>query len=267
MRHGVEELVHCETIVSRSRRYDWEIAAHRHPSLCQLLVMVEGTCDILLDDAWSYRSGPVLVVTPAGVVHGFRFSSEAEGHVLTLSEKFVTAFADDAAITELLSHPRMMALTDEHASRLSVIAAQTMLAATGGADSELVRRALAEAFVRIVAGSRVDPAATPKDPLVQQFQRLAGQHLREQRRLAFYADALGCTERTLSRRVQNALGVSPGHYLGDRLCAEATRLLRFTNATCSDVADELGFIDPSYFSRFYARMTGRRPSAVRGSEG
>jgi len=40
---------------------------------------------------------------------------------------------------------------------------------------------------------------------------------------------------------------------------EAHRLLRFTNATGTQVATELGFDDPSYFSRFYQRMTGRRP--------
>lgn len=45
-----------------------------------------------------------------------------------------------------------------------------------------------------------------------------------------------------------------------RLALEAHRLLRYTNATATQVAAELGFEDPSYFSRFYQRVTGRRPS-------
>jgi AraC family transcriptional activator of pobA len=48
-----------------------------------------------------------------------------------------------------------------------------------------------------------------------------------------------------------------------RLTLEAQRLLRYTNATAAQVSAELGFDDPSYFSRFYLRMTGRRPAEDR----
>ena len=43
-----EELVHCETIAARSVRYDWNIPAHRHPALCQLLLVFEGQAAITL---------------------------------------------------------------------------------------------------------------------------------------------------------------------------------------------------------------------------
>jgi AraC family transcriptional activator of pobA len=52
-----------------------------------------------------------------------------------------------------------------------------------------------------------------------------------------------------------------------RLVSEARRLLRYTNATAAQVAAELGFDDPSYFSRFYLRLTGRRPAQERASGG
>ncbi|WP_216635569.1 helix-turn-helix domain-containing protein [Croceicoccus bisphenolivorans] len=262
-----EELVHCETIASRSRRYDWEIAPHRHPALCQMLLLGSGSVDLLLAGHGSQRIGPVLIVAPEGVIHGFHFSRDAQGYVVTLSEKFVREFADDNVLAELLSHADVLSFDVETASRLSAVAQQILFAATGGARPELLRRALAEAFIRIAAEVSGDDVGTHCDTLVQQFQKLVQQHLRRQRKLGFYAQALNCTERTLSRRVHGALGVSPGQYLNDRIAAEATRLLRFTNASCNDVADELGFVDPSYFSRFYTRMTGRRPSAVRGSEG
>ena len=55
--------------------------------------------------------------------------------------------------------------------------------------------------------------------------------------------------------------MTPLQIVNRRLLFEARRLLRFTNANCSEVAAELGFEDPSYFSRFYRRMTGHSPSA------
>ena len=153
------------------------------------------------------------------------------------------------------------------AARLSALAQQLLLVRENSAEADLLRHALAESFVRVAAGSMPEFAATTRDILVSKFRDLVASHGIVERRLDFYARALGCTERTLSRRVQNELGVSPMHYMHALLAAEATRLLRFTNASCSDVADELGFADPSYFSRFYARMTGQRPSEVRGSVG
>jgi AraC family transcriptional regulator, transcriptional activator of pobA len=60
--------------------------------------------------------------------------------------------------------------------------------------------------------------------------------------------------------------MTPRQVINRRLLFEARRLLRFTNASCSDVAAELGFEDPSYFSRFHRRMTGRSPSAERRRE-
>jgi AraC family transcriptional regulator, transcriptional activator of pobA len=68
------------------------------------------------------------------------------------------------------------------------------------------------------------------------------------------------TRRTLSRMTAAGLGCSPMDVIHRRMALEAHRLLSFTNATAAQVAAELGFDDPSYFSRFYQRMTGRRPS-------
>ena len=67
------------------------------------------------------------------------------------------------------------------------------------------------------------------------------------------------TRRTLTRLTAARLGCTPMALVHRRLAAEARRLLRYTNATAAQVAVDLGFEDPSYFSRFYVRMTGRRP--------
>lgn len=96
------------------------------------------------------------------------------------------------------------------------------------------------------------------------FHRLVEEHYRAQHDLDFYARALGCTKRTLTRLTRDRWGVTPAEYIHRRLASEAKRLLRFTNGSAGAIATELGFSDPSYFSRFYRRMTGRRPGGERG---
>lgn len=267
LRSSHEELVHCETIEARSARYGWHIPPHRHPSLSQILLVVSGHVDAILDTRRIRPEGAALIVAPPGTVHGFSFSPDVVGFVVTLSTRFLSDFADDTPPGRLAGTTGAHILDDELASRIGAIAEQILLVRDAGLEADLLRRALAESLVRIAARALPDATSDTGDDLVRRFRDLAATHGRTQRRLDFYARALGCTERTLSRRVGEALGITPMYHLHMILAAEATRLLRFTNASCSDVSDELGFADPSYFSRFYNRMTGERPSAVRGSTG
>jgi AraC family transcriptional activator of pobA len=119
--------------------------------------------------------------------------------------------------------------------------------------------ALAEALVRTLShADRDQEAGALADRRLHRFRHLVELHYREHRPLDFYAGALGMTRRTLSRLTAAASIVRPWKSStgGSR---SARRLLRYTNASAVQVAAELGFDDPSYFSRFYRRMTGVRP--------
>ena len=261
-----EELVHCETIAARSVRYDWNIPAHRHPALCQLLLVFEGQAAITLGSHGEDPCVPFILIVPSGTVHAFRFEPGVRGFVLTLSNRLVQSLGQDALLRNLLGEPHIASISAMMADRLRAMGEQVLLASGHEPPRELLRRSLAEALLRIAAEECGQPARQHGDRLVMRFQALVEAHCRRERRLAFYAQGLCCTERTLTRRVGEALGVSPMDYLHQRLAVEATGLLRFTNASCADVADELSFEDPSYFSRWYRRMTGRRPSTISGRQ-
>ena len=53
----------------------------------------------------------------------------------------------------------------------------------------------------------------------------------------------------------------------DRLLREAMRALTFTAAGVAQVADDLGFADPAYFSRFFKARAGVEPSRFRRERG
>ena len=52
----------------------------------------------------------------------------------------------------------------------------------------------------------------------------------------------------------------------DRLVQEARRLLRFSAVPVSEIGYQLGFTDPAYFSRFFARHAGVPPSEFRARQ-
>jgi AraC family transcriptional activator of pobA len=254
---------HIETIAERSALHDWEIAPHRHEHSVQVLLITEGTVSVSLDGVSVDLGGPAYVIVPAGAVHGFRFSPGACGHVLTLGQDFA-ARASDASdpLRRLLAHGGHGALTAAIARHAEVLAGELLdLSSSWLAETKLFH-ALSEALLRALP-TAAETERARDDDRISRFRHLVETHLREQRPVAFYARSLGVTERTLTRLCSKHLHCTPHEAINRRCAIEAQRLLRYTNANVTQVASELGFSDPSYFSRFYLRMTGRRPRTER----
>jgi AraC family transcriptional activator of pobA len=104
-----------------------------------------------------------------------------------------------------------------------------------------------------------------RDTLVQRYRALVELHLRRHQPLGFYAQALKVTPDHLSRSCRAVTGLSALELLHERMVLEARRLLAYTDAGVAEVARELGFGDPAYFSRFFARQCGASPQAYRAA--
>jgi transcriptional regulator GlxA family with amidase domain len=65
------------------------------------------------------------------------------------------------------------------------------------------------------------------------------------------------------RRFRGAVGLSPARYILKRRVAFAARQLLSTTLTIEQIAEASGFGDRVYFSRVFARETGRPPAAYR----
>lgn len=258
---------HIETIAERSALHDWEIGVHRHDHFVQVLLVEEGHASVTLDGGTTELESPGRVIVPAAAVHGFRFRQGTRGFVLTLSTDFSTRAvgAGDPLLT-MLAQGGIAQLSAEAAARALWLAREMLGLQQEWQQQDPLFLALAESLIRTIGrGDGGAGAAAGDDQRLARFRQLVELHYRQHRDLDFYAGALGLTRRTLSRLTAARLGCSPMDLIHRRLALEAQRLLRYTNATATQVAAELGFDDPSYFSRFYLRMTGKRPGEERGA--
>ena len=251
---------HIETIAVRSALHDWEIKPHRHDNCIQLLLVRDGAVDVSLDGAAFRLTGPCHVTLPVGCVHGFRFQTETQGYVLTLSQDFASRCAPTDPLRQLLIRGGHGAIPPQDAARIDRLAAEALALSHERPGDDRLLHTLAEAVVRCLPA---DAPGTGEDHRLALFRQLLEVHLREHRSLDFYASRLRITPRSLHRLCQKQLGCSPLALINRRLAIEAQRLLRYTNASVAEVAAELGYADASYFSRGYLRQTGRRPSAER----
>ena len=256
---------HIETIAERSALHDWEIGIHRHDHFVQVLLVEEGHASVTLEGDATGLEGPGRVIVTAAAVHGFRFRQGTRGFVLTLSTDFSTrAVGAGDPLLAMLARGGIAHLSAEAAARALWLAREMLVLQQEWQQQDPLFLALAESLIRTLGRDEAGAAESPRDDQrLTRFRQLIELHYRQHRDLDFYAASLGLTRRTLSRLTAAQLGCSPMDLIHRRLALEAQRLLRYTNATATQVAGELGFDDPSYFSRFYLRMTGRRPGEER----
>jgi AraC-like DNA-binding protein len=109
------------------------------------------------------------------------------------------------------------------------------------------------------------PVASSDDSLTHRFREAVESRFHRQHLVAQYARHLGVTPGYLTARCRVDLGRTAGALIRERIVLEAQRQLRYSSRTIAEVAEALGFDDPSYFTRFLLRETGRLPTAIRGA--
>ncbi len=85
-------------------------------------------------------------------------------------------------------------------------------------------------------------------------------HLTEQHDVHTIAEQLAMTPSHLYGIVKEFSGLSPKEWITNRLIQEAQRKLHYSASSVKELAYELGFNDPAYFSRLFKKRTGKNVS-------
>ena len=95
------------------------------------------------------------------------------------------------------------------------------------------------------------------------FRQLLEKHFREIHTVKEYAEMLHVSTRTLSHYVAQSAHLTPLQVINDRVVLEAKRQLQHSTLSIKEIGYQLGFDDPSYFVKFFKRMTGQMPKEFR----
>ncbi|MGI9532617.1 helix-turn-helix domain-containing protein [Lutimonas sp.] len=118
--------------------------------------------------------------------------------------------------------------------------------------------------VRIKKGTK--PVVAEKStPLFKDFSTLVDVHFKKQHAIGFYADRLGVSPKSLSKHFLRVGLLKPSEYLKNRIILEAKRKLLYADSSIKNIAYDLGFNDPAYFTRFFTKASGQSPKKYKAS--
>jgi AraC family transcriptional activator of pobA len=269
--------VHCETIQIRSRLHNYRILPHRHEKLFQILHLVDGTAEIVVDGVSTQLVGPSIVALPPMAVHGYTFSPDVQGTVLTLFDNRLTQIlADMDGVRETFRSVQLIRLHDhEDAARTLTADVASLAAEFAGRGPGRLEAIQARLMLILIALNRLQRSGraagrhNPGPRALQhalRFRELVDQDFRSHKPIEVYARRLGLTSPHLNRICREHLGDTALGVVHQRIILEAKRYLTFTTLSAKEIALALAFDDPAYFARFFKQKTGLPPLAFRAMQ-
>lgn len=263
------DLLHCETISSRSREHQWEIKPHRHADLCQLLFVFKGQAELEIEGQRTQLETPAIQVLPPLSVHGFRFSEDVEGFIVTLATPLIhhlQAQLGDAVHALAQAHAYSAGNDGEYLNSLF----SALQAEYNGHQParEMLMHALVSVIMVWVSRQAIVRHKASQRPQRQReylngFIQLVEETYRQHVKVEDLAHRLGISVSHLNGTCRELAGQPALQIMHERQLLEAKRLLTYTSMTIYEMSELLGFSDPTNFTRLFRRRVGISPKAFR----
>lgn len=250
--------------------------AHRHDGFFQIHFFTKGSIRIFLDDVKYVCKAPVCFLTPPSVAHAFITDPMCEGHVLTVQQNLIWPLLQvDLKVQNIV--PLCIAkdgLKNRHSDDLRQLECyfndlEQEFQSNKASRQIALKNLVSLIFIQMI---RLGDVTAPRMnncsgdlSIFRAFNELIEKHFLEHWPLSQYAQALNMTETRLNDICRRVADISSKKLIFDRQMQEAKRLLIFSDASINSVCYQLGFKDPAYFSRFFTRHAGIRPSDYRSS--
>jgi AraC family transcriptional activator of pobA len=255
-------------------KHNWEIHPHRHDNLHQLLIVEEGRVDVQIREISSRENGQCILSIPPKEIHGFKHQPGVRGYIVTIVDSFLHGLFSDAERQKfplIFSEPLIVNVDPDSKSSWDLDLLVRQIVREYRQQQEgyacVLGAYLKVLFVELARSSNYRTlTAQQSDPRIryfEDFQNLLEQHYLEHISVHQYAERLGLTPGRLNRMCRRYTGQNAMQIIHGRLISEAKRKLIYIDSSMNEIAYDLGFKDPAYFSRFFNKHCGEPPGKYR----
>lgn len=232
------------------------------------ILLETGESRLMIDFQMYCFKAPALLYVQPGQVHEYMGAVNASGWFLAadtlwIGETFQPVLNETATLGPL-------SITGEQLA--SLIGLLKVLEGarndTGKAYFKPILHSLVTAFAGMVAGLYAEQAGDCKQALrssaiTVSFRQLLSAHYKTLKSPADYARKLNLSLSYLNETVKASTGFPVSHWIQQETMLEARRLLYYSKISVKEIAYQLGYEDPTYFSRLFKKVVGLSPGEYR----
>ena len=265
------DYLQSQLIAPRPRATDWGLKPHLHENLFQLFFLEAGRAAFGAPEPVALRT-PCLVIIPANTVHGFTFSPQVRGRTLTLSESLLDTIlqATPGVLVELNSVHILADFNTEvtfgDLLDLELQIHQEIYSDLPGkqlALNGLFKLLFVKIFRLLQHHRRQQESPNRALHYFREFQKAIERAAPFEKKISEFAQELRITQVHLNRICQAVKGKTAQQIVQAHTIRKAHNYLLYTSLSVAEIAYELQFVDPGYFTRFFRKQTGLAPGAYR----
>lgn len=254
-----EEFFSIDRIETAKEEFFKEV--HRH-SFYELLWFIEAgqeDCHWIDFKRYAVKSNQIYILTP-NQAHRMDIGNK-KGYVMTFSLDFFNFISEKP--TKLLLYPYFYEETISF--RITSILKKIIDLIEiehSSANRRKVIQAYSSAFL-LQLSSLYDIEFLSDQRRVTKLLALIENNYIHEKEVQFYANHLALSVRRINEISVANTGKTIKQLLSERLITEAKRLIAATSLTFSEIAYQLHFNEPAYFTRFFKQKTDQTPQAFR----
>jgi AraC family transcriptional activator of pobA len=211
----------------------------------------------------------IFFVSP-GQVHQIISNRKPMGYVILFSPEFLeknsirNEFIADLKLFQKSDETPPLPISDKMASTLRLFAEQMLTAFHSHNDMflETIGAYLKLFLIECNGHCSLSPGTNLQNievskVLVKNFKALVEKNFTKKHQVKYYAESLNITPNYLNEVIKTAMNIPAKDFLQNRLILEAKRMVVFTGKSAKEIGFDLGFEDPSHFSKFFKSNTGQ----------
>ena len=234
----------------------------------RIAIITNGRARVLINlIEYIFRPNYISLIAPGSIIQIIETSQDFDAHMMAIEHNFLPVSGKEEFFAHFLQRKKNLLLpltTTEQVQIENFITVMWDVLQEPVFRKEVIQHLLAGLLYNIeyIAKNKGQSESSPlthQNDIFQRFISLVNTYSKTERNVSFYADKLCLTPRYLNTVIRQASQQTVIDWINQSIILEAKVLLKHSNRLVYQISDELNFPNPSFFSKFFKRMTGMTP--------
>ena len=234
----------------------------------RIAIITNGRARVLINlIEYIFRPNYISLIAPGSIIQIIETSQDFDAHMMAIEHNFLPVSGKEEFFAHFLQRKKNLLLpltTTEQVQIENFITVMWDVLQEPVFRKEVIQHLLAGLLYNIeyIAKNKGQSESSPlthQNDIFQRFISLVNTYSKTERNVSFYADKLCLTPRYLNTVIRQASQQTVMDWINQSIILEAKVLLKHSNLLVYQISDELNFPNPSFFSKFFKRMTGMTP--------